>query len=111
VRQSHVREGRVMTAAQELFEHLRDAKPGPNYQPKETPAPKPAPFRGRIYAPMPDWPFADLPELGGSASVVSTLGFAPVYCRSCAKPREQRRVQLERGSVVDVRPCTCGGRA
>lgn len=101
-----------MTAAQELFEVLKDAKPGPNYVAKETPAPKPAAFRGPIYGePMPDWPFANLRELGGSASVVTTRGFATEYCRSCAKPLEQLRVHvpasktLPAGSLLEVQPC------
>lgn len=42
-------------------------------------------------SPCLDWPFANLRGLGGSASVVTTLGFATEYCRSCAKPREQKR--------------------
>jgi hypothetical protein len=91
-----------MTAAHELFEALKNARPGPNYTPKETPAARPAVFRGPIYGEaMPDWPFANLRELGGSVSVVTTLGFAPEYCATCAKPREQKRVQ----SWVEVMPC------
>lgn len=104
-----------MTAAQELLEVLRNAKPGPNYTPRAVPTPAPKPYHGPIYEGMPDWPFASLRELGGSASVVTTLGFAPEYCATCAKPREQKRVcawsEAEPCgfSWIEVQPCKCGG--
>lgn len=105
-----------MTAAQELFEALKNAKPGPNYQPKPAPAPNlgisHSDIRAsRLFERMPAWPFASLRELGGSASVVTTLGFATEYCATCAKPMEQRRVHvpasktLPAGSVIEVQPC------
>jgi hypothetical protein len=37
---------------------------------------------------------------------VSTRGFDPVYCRSCAKPREQVQYQPRTWTVL---PCDCGG--
>lgn len=54
-----------MTAAQELFELLRDAKPGPNYEPKPAPAPKPpaAPLVP-LYAKLTPGR-VELPALGG----------------------------------------------
>lgn len=104
-----------MTAAQELFDLVKDMKPGPDYakpQPREA---KPAKHDGRLFEHMPDWPFANLRELGGSASVVTTRGFATEYCATCAKPREQKRVhgwsEAEPCgfSWIEVMPCKCGG--
>lgn len=58
-----------MTAAQELFEALRDAKPGPNYQPKEKPPPKTEVFRGMLFKPMVPGR-VELPALGGCVELV-----------------------------------------
>lgn len=108
-----------MTAAQELFDLLKDAKPSEQVVNGRAvaslgSAAAPTGHRqatGRLFEAMPLRPFAELPELGGSASLVSTRGFDPVYCQRCAKPREQRRVYVEAseklpaGSYLDVRPC------
>jgi hypothetical protein len=58
-----------MTAAQELFEALKNAKPGPNYQAKETPAPRPAVFRGPMVTPLTPGR-VELPALGGCVELL-----------------------------------------
>lgn len=58
-----------MTAAQELFDLLKDAKPGPKYEPKAKPAtPPPAAPLVPMYAKLPP-KRVELPALGGSITI------------------------------------------
>lgn len=57
----------MTNTAQELFEHLRDAKPGPNYEPKPV-QPRAADYRGPIFKPMVP-SRVELPALGGSITL------------------------------------------
>lgn len=57
----------MTNTAQELFELLKDAKPGPNYEPKQPPAPK-LPAATRLYEPMVP-SRVELPALGGSITL------------------------------------------
>jgi hypothetical protein len=59
-----------MTAAQELFEVLKNARPGPNYQAKEKPAPKlPAATLVPLFSALPP-KRVDLPKLGGCIEIL-----------------------------------------
>lgn len=97
-----------MSAAQELFEVLKNARPGPNYEPKAKPAPKPERVTSLFTERMPDWIAVDLAELGGDACIVSVfreqriaLGemstrennlIARIDCKRCDQPRLQQLV-------------------
>lgn len=102
-----------MSAAQELFELLKGAKPGQRYE-----KPKPVdPERkkalidmhlGRLFEKMPNWVAVDLPELGGDACIVSVFReqriaigemstrennlLARIDCKRCDQPRLQQLV-------------------
>lgn len=102
-----------MSAAQQLFELLKDARPkgGSRAQPIGTPQ-----KRGPVSAALKAVRFSvELPELGGAVELCPGRGFSPVHCKHCGL--ERKNVQeswLDENTNKVVRwwrprPCNCGG--
>ncbi len=93
-----------MSAAQELFELLKDAKPkgGSRVQSIGTPQPS-RPVRAALKAVR----FTvELPELGGAIELSPHLGFEPTYCLRCGALRENKQYARRTFGLL---PCPCGG--
>lgn len=93
-----------MSAAQELFELLKDAKPkgGSRAQPIGTPQ-----KRGPVSAALKAVRFTvELPELGGAVELSPWLGFEPVYCVRCGAVRENKQYGRRTFGLL---PCACRG--
>jgi hypothetical protein len=102
-----------MSAAQELFELLKDAKPkgGNRVQSVGTPQ-----KRGPVRAALKAVRFTvQLPELGGAVELSPRLGFSPVHCKHCGLERENKRHSWfdEKNNKLHrwwaPAPCPCGG--
>lgn len=89
-----------MTATQELFEHLRDARPAtPRHSKPVEQKPVPQVVRAVRFT-------VELPELGGAVSLSPWVGFEPVLCRVCEAPRPTEK---HGPRTVAVLPCNCRG--
>lgn len=121
-----------MSAAQELFELLKGAKPGQRYEKPKAKLPpeqvkqlrEQMERRGNLFEGMPNWVAVDLPELGGDACIVSVfresrhaLGdlstrennlIARIDCERCNQPRLQQLVgrTFAGGETWAVLACT-----
>lgn len=85
-----------MTAAQELFDILRDARPATPRHSKPAQV-KQAPVQVRAVRFT-----VELPELGGAVELSPWVGFEPVYCRKCERVRE---VEQHGRRTFAVLPC------
>lgn len=95
-----------MNTAQELFEHLRDARPATPRHSKPAQV-KQAPVQVRAVRFT-----VELPELGGTVELSPWVGVEPVYCVRCGAAREQRREHLKNKPSkvwIHVAPCNCRG--
>lgn len=99
-----------MSAALELFELLKDAKPkdGPRHSAPVTKRPNAPALKAVRFT-------VELPELGGAVELVPHRGFSPIHCKVCGVEREnvQESLRDEKTNKVvrwwQPRPCKCGG--
>lgn len=92
-----------MSAAQELFELLKDAKPKAGPRPSQ-PVPKSQIARNSALKAVRFT--VELPELGGAVELSPWLGFEPVYCVRCGALREHKQYARRTFGLL---PCPCGG--
>lgn len=91
-----------MSAAQELFEVLKDARPKHARPSQPVAAPRTiAPALKAVRFTV------ELPELGGAVELSPWVGFEPVLCKVCGAPRPTEQYQPR---TVTVLPCNqCRG--
>jgi hypothetical protein len=99
-----------MSAAQELFEVLKDARPkdGPRHSAPVTKRPIATALKAVRFT-------VELPELGGAVELSPNRGFSPVHCKHCGVERENRREHWhdKKNNTHHVwwapAPCNCRG--
>jgi hypothetical protein len=97
-----------MSAAQELFEVLKDARPkdGPRHSAPVTKRPIATALKAVRFT-------VELPELGGAVELSPNRGFSPIHCKHCGIERESRQDScVYKNKLVHwwaPVPCNCGG--